>query len=235
MDISIFSVSGPVMIGPSSSHTAGAAKLAYVARKIVAEPFDHVSFGLYGSFAQTYRGHGTDRALVAGALGLKEDDERLANSFSLAEERGLSFDFYETDLPGLHENSVKITFTLENGKKETIIGSSIGGGQIVIRQINGYDVDFDASMPTLLIHHIDQVGVMTSLTSTLSDHNVNIAVMKLSRKTRGGNAFCILETDDLIPDCVIDSLKKVPHILGVERIQIDDDAHGEEEEPCTIH
>lgn len=220
MNISIFSVTGPVMIGPSSSHTAGAAKLARIAREIVSAPFTHVSFGLHGSFAKTYKGHGTDRALVAGSLGFKEDNERLADSFELAKESNLTFDFYETELEGLHENSVKITFTLENGKNRTVIGSSIGGGQIVIRQIDDYEVEFDASSPTLIINHNDKVGVIGNLTRILSENNVNIAVMKLSRKQKGGKAFCILEIDGPISDEVVEEIKNIPNIIGVERIQV---------------
>lgn len=222
MNTSIFSVAGPVMIGPSSSHTAGAAKLARIAREIVAEPFTHVSFGLHGSFAQTYKGHGTDKALVAGALGYKEDDERLAESFHLAKKAGLTYAFHEVLLEGLHENSVKMTFTLLDDSTKTIVGSSIGGGQIIIRQINGYDVDFDASLPTLLVHHHDHVGVITNLTKVLADHSVNIAVMKLSRKARGGKAFCILEIDGCISDEVVEEIRNLPCILEIERIQVGD-------------
>ena len=137
MDISIFEAVGPVMIGPSSSHTAGAAKLARAAITIIDEPISHVSFGLFGSFAKTYKGHGTDLALVAGILGLREDDERLTESFSMAQARNITYDFYETELVDVHENSVLMTFTLADGRIRNIVGSSIGGGQILIRKIDG--------------------------------------------------------------------------------------------------
>ena len=135
MNISIFDVLGPVMIGPSSSHTAGAAKLSEAARLIAKGQISHISFGLHGSFSQTYKGHGTDRALVAGALGLDADDEQLADSFELAAKNGLGFDFYETELENVHENTVKMTLTMNDGSTSEIVGSSIGGGQIMITQI----------------------------------------------------------------------------------------------------
>lgn len=127
MNVSIFSVTGPVMIGPSSSHTAGAARLGRAARLITGRPFKHASFGLHGSFAKTYFGHGTDKALVAGVLGMHQDDSRLAHSFQLAEQIGLTWDFYETELENSHENAVKITLELEDGGTSEIIGSSLGG------------------------------------------------------------------------------------------------------------
>ena len=136
MEISIFKALGPVMIGPSSSHTAGAARIARIARLIAGSDYSRVSFGLCGSFAHTYKGHGTDRALVAGALGFREDDERLSRSFELAEKAGLKFEFYDDEIEGAHENTVRITFYMNDGTTQEIIGSSIGGGQIKICSIN---------------------------------------------------------------------------------------------------
>ena len=141
MELSIFDVLGPVMIGPSSSHTAGAARLSRIAGLIAGNDYKRVRFGLYGSFEKTYRGHGTDRALVAGALGLKENDELLSKSFELAREAGLEWEFYPDDLDGLHENSVRMTFTLADGSEREIIGCSVGGGQIVIRYIDGFETE----------------------------------------------------------------------------------------------
>lgn len=184
MLISIFNVIGPVMIGPSSSHTAGAAKLARIARFIVNKPFIHVSFGLHGSFAKTYRGHGTDRALVAGAIGFHEDDERLADSFTLANIAGLGYDFYETDLEGMHENSVRMTFTMKDGSTSEIIGSSLGGGQIVITRINGFNTEFTAESSALIISQKDKPGVVSDVSQVLAIHNINIAVMKVSRTAK---------------------------------------------------
>lgn len=213
MNISVFDVVGPVMIGPSSSHTAGAARLARVARHIAAQPFTHVSFGLCGSFARTHKGHGTDRALVAGALGIREDDDRLANSFEIAREVGLGFDFYEAELEGLHENTAVILFTLENGGVCEIIGSSVGGGRIMIHRIDGFDVEFDATLPTLLIHQNDRRGVLSGVTAVLAVGGINIGVMKLSRQ--GKMAFCIIETDDRISCEIAQKVSDVRDVLNV--------------------
>lgn len=215
MNMSLFEVTGPVMVGPSSSHTAGAARLALVAKCIAGRPFKHVSFGLHGSFAKTYKGHGTDKALLAGAMGLREDDERLANSFEMAREQGLEYEFYETELDGMHENSVKITFTLDDGKICVVTGSSIGGGQIVIRGIDGFDVELDASLPTLLISQWDQKGIVSEVTRILAEGGLNIGVMKLSRKTKGDVAICIIEMDDAIGASIVEQVQAVNNVLSV--------------------
>ncbi|MEA4986451.1 MAG: L-serine ammonia-lyase, iron-sulfur-dependent subunit beta [Anaerovorax sp.] len=218
MDVSIFEVAGPIMIGPSSSHTAGAAKLARIARQIVGVPFTHVSFGLHGSFAKTYQGHGTDKALVAGALGLKEDDERLRQAFSLAEKEGITFDFYEINLDEMHENSVKMTFFRTDGIESEIIGSSIGGGQIVIRYIDGFETEVTAQSPTLLIRQYDRKGVVSDISTVLANNNINIGIMKLSRLERGQIASTVIETDDVIPQEVVKSLEKLENIISVKSI-----------------
>ncbi len=220
MNISIFKAIGPIMIGPSSSHTAGAARLSRIARLIVEKPFHQVSFGLHGSFAKTYRGHGTDYALVAGALGLYENDERLANSFALAKQAGIGYDFYETELDGMHENTVKMTFYLEDGSSSEIIGSSIGGGQIVITSINGFATEFTAQTTTLIIRQRDEFGVVSKVTSVLADYGINIGIMKVSRTGKGGTAFCIIETDNRIPDDVVARLKEIKQVIAVQVINI---------------
>lgn len=217
------------MIGPSSSHTAGAARLARIARLIVAAPFSHVCFALHGSFAKTYRGHGTDRALVAGALGLREDDERLADSFALARRAGLSWEFTEADLGGMHENSVWMTFTLTDGSRQEITGSSIGGGQIVIRSINGFETEYSAQSSALIIRQYDRPGVVSEVSGVLAGHGINIAVMRVSRSARGETAFCIIETDDWIPREVEATLRELPNIISVRAINLID----REESTCT--
>lgn len=218
MDISVFKSVGPVMIGPSSSHTAGAARLARIARQIVAEPFDHVSFGLHGSFAQTYKGHGTDRALVAGALGLSEDDERIADAFALAEQAGLTWDFHPVELQNVHENSVKMTFSMRDGSRQEIIGSSIGGGQIIICAINGFRTDISAQSSTLVISQNDRRGVISDVSRVLAEVGMNIGAMKVSRIARGETAFCIIETDGAIDDAVAERLRHVNNVLSVRAI-----------------
>ena len=213
MNISIFDVLGPVMIGPSSSHTAGAAKLSKAARMIAGGKISHIAFGLHGSFAQTYKGHGTDRALVAGALGLEADDEHLADSFELAREIGMGFDFYETELENVHENTVKMTLTMEDGHTTQITGSSIGGGQILITQIDGYDMEISLQLPTIVIMQYDRKGIVTEVSGIMSEHDINIANMKLIRREKGEIACCIIETDEIIPSEVEDSIQKSKNII----------------------
>ncbi|WMJ85034.1 L-serine ammonia-lyase, iron-sulfur-dependent subunit beta [Oscillospiraceae bacterium LTW-04] len=220
MDISVFEAVGPVMIGPSSSHTAGAARLARIARTIVAGSFDHVSFGMHGSFAQTYRGHGTDRALVAGVLGFPEDDERISNAFALGEQAGLTWDFHPIELLNVHENSVKMTFFMKDGSRQEIIGSSVGGGQIIICEINGFLTDISAQSSTLVISQNDRRGVISDVSRVLAEVGMNIGTMKVSRHARGETAFCIIETDASIDDAVVARLKQVNNVLSVQAINL---------------
>lgn len=220
MDISIFKVVGPVMIGPSSSHTAGAARLSRAARLIAGGAFSHVSFGLHGSFAKTAQGHGTDRALVAGALGLFEDDERLADAFSLAKKAGIGWDFYETDLGAVHSNSVKMTFSMADGGTQEVVGSSVGGGQIVIVRINGFDTELSAQSNTLVISQYDRPGVISAVTQVLAQSGINIAVMKVSRKLKGERAFCVIETDDEIPRQAVERIRALDNVVTAQAVHM---------------
>jgi len=220
MEISIFDVLGPIMIGPSSSHTAGAAKLAYTARGIVGKPFHKVVFYLHGSFAKTYRGHGTDKALVAGVLGLKQDSEQLSDSFELAAQQGLSYSFEETELEGRHENTVRMVFTTDDGQTHEVTGSSIGGGRIQIVNIDGCEVQISGDSPTLIVTQYDKKGVINAITSVLSGNNINIAVMKLTRQGKGDIATTIIETDDDIPGQVVKLIAMLPHIISAQAISL---------------
>ena len=220
--MNLFDILGPVMVGPSSSHTAGAAKLAYTARKIVGVPFHKVVFYLHGSFAKTYRGHGTDKALVAGALGLKQDSELLSRSFELAEKEGLSYSFVETELEGRHENTVRMVFTMDNGENHEVTGSSIGGGRILIVNIDGCEVEISGDSPTLIVTQYDKRGVINDISSVLSSNNINIAVMKLTRQGKGDIATTIIETDDLISDRVVKLISMLPNIISARAISLKD-------------
>ena len=218
MEISIFEAVGPVMIGPSSSHTAGAARLARMAAELVGQPFTHVEFGLLGSFAKTYMGHGTDVALVAGVLKIKEDDELLKDAFRLAAEQGLTYRFYETELSGAHENTVCITFSMANGKIREVVGSSVGGGQIKICKIDGFPLEMSLNMTTLLVLHRDAKGMIYHITHSLADHEINIATMRLTRQDKGAMACCVIETDSDIPDEVIAELEGLKDVHTVKVI-----------------
>ena len=220
MNISLLDVVGPVMIGPSSSHTAGAAKLAKTARLIFDKPFKKVRFGLGGSFASTYRGHFTDYALVAGALGMSEDDENLAHSFEIAQEQGIEFVFYPTEIPSVYENTARITFVDEVGEEFFIEGASLGGGRILVTNINGLACELTATTPTVIVSQQDVKGVVSDVSTILAFNNINIGVMKVSRTSRGDKAFCVIECDDIIPENVIDELRQVNNVLSVVVVNI---------------
>lgn len=215
---STFDILGPIMIGPSSSHTAGAARLGKVAMEIAGSNFEAVTFYLHGSFAKTYKGHGTDRALVAGILGMEPYDEKLRNSLNIAKENGIKIKFVETDLGYEHPNTVKIVFYKKDGSKIHITGSSIGGGNIVITNINGYNVEFSGVYPTLVIRHIDKKGIISKVTTVLANHDINIATMKVNRKTKGKEASMIIEADHEINSIVIEELQSIKEIINVKAI-----------------
>ncbi len=220
MNISLLDVVGPVMIGPSSSHTAGAAKLAKTARLIYDKPFKKVSFGLGGSFASTYRGHFTDFALVAGALGMSEDDENLGHSFEIAQQQGVEFDFYPTEIPSVYENTARVTFFGEDGEEFFVEGASLGGGRILVTNINGLACELNATMPTVIVQQQDVKGVVSDVTTILAFNNINIGVMKVSRTSRGDKAFCVIECDDIIPENVIEELRQVNNVISVVVVNI---------------
>lgn len=220
MNISLLDVVGPVMIGPSSSHTAGAAKLAKTARLIYDKPFKKVRFGLGGSFASTYRGHFTDYALVAGALGMSEDDERLGQSFEIAEKEGVEFVFYPTEIPSVYENTARITFVSENGDEFFVEGASLGGGRILVTNINGLVCELNATMPTVIVQQQDVKGVVSDVSTILAFNNINIGIMKVSRTSRGDKAFCVIECDDIIPENVIEELRQVNNVISVVVVNI---------------
>lgn len=218
---STFDILGPIMIGPSSSHTAGAARLGKVARDIVGSDFNSVSFYLHGSFADTYRGHGTDKALVAGVLGMQPDDDRLKTSFDVAEKLGIKYEFIPTEIEGAeHPNTVKMVFHMNNGTEETIMGCSIGGGNIVLTEINGFPVELTGQYCVVLIKQLDKKGVLSKITSILADYNINIANMKATRSD-ADEAFLIVECDNYISEEVVEKLRELDVVLTAQAINTD--------------
>jgi len=211
-DFSLFDIIGPSMIGPSSSHTAGATKLGKVAYRIASKEIKSVEFFLHGSFAKTYKGHGTDKALLGGILGFNPDDERIKYSFSLAKEKGIEYSFIESDLGEAHPNTVKIVVTKPNDEKVEILGSSIGGGNIVVSQINGLSLEFTGAYTTLIVSHRDKPGVVAKVTAILAEYSINIAFMRVYRYGRGENAFMVIETDDSIDKSIMSYIDKVDGI-----------------------
>ena len=197
--MNIFDILGPVMVGPSSSHTAGAVRIGLIARKLLGEPPVSAKLLLSGSFAATGSGHGTDRALVAGLLGMQPDDIRVPDSFHLAEEQGLSFSFDTINLKDAHPNTAILRVIGESGNALDVQASSLGGGRVMVNKLDGMEVNFTAESPTLIVHNIDKPGHVAEVTSMLSDTAVNIATMQLYRNRRGEDAVMIIETDQEIP------------------------------------
>lgn len=218
--ISVFDVLGPNMIGPSSSHTAGAARIAYLAQKMIEGPLVRVDFTLYGSFARTYRGHGTDRALLGGIMGFDTDDMRIRDSFRIAEEKGITFCFVpneeETDV---HPNTVDIHMVNAAGQEMTVRGESLGGGKARISRINGVDVDFTGEYSAVIVIQKDRPGVVAHVTKVLSDRGVNIAFMRLFRKAKGEIAYTIVESDGRLPEDMAQKLEDNENVQNVMIIQ----------------
>ncbi len=217
-DYGVFDILGPIMIGPSSSHTAGAARLAKVASIIAGGKIIKVEFLLHGSFAQTYKGHGTDKALVAGILNMDPWDEDLKRSFDIAAEKGIEIKFIETDLGDVHPNTVKFIITKEDGYITEVTGSSIGGGNILVFNIDGQNVEFTGERPTILTQHKDLPGVISKISSILYENNINIANMRVYRSGKGKMATMALETDSLIFENVMSRIKQIEEIENVKFI-----------------
>lgn len=208
---------GPVMVGPSSSHTAGACRLALLARHLLGERPRRVEFGLHGSFAKTGKGHGTHLALVAGILGFTPDDERLKESLSLAEKEDLEVAFKAVELGDVHPNTVRMVL---EGEKEriTVTGSSLGGGLVRIFDLDGFEVRITGAAPTLVIRNVDTPGVVARVARILADDEVNIAYLTVSRKKRGGEAMMSLEVDRPLPEVPLRYLEHLSYILWVRQI-----------------
>ena len=211
--MNVFDILGPIMVGPSSSHTAGAARIAFVARQILGEDVIEAQILLHGSFAQTYKGHGTDKALVGGLLGMYPDDDRIRTSFEVAKQKSLKYTFEPTDLGDVHPNTVKLILTGVSGKAMEITGCSIGGGNIKITNIDDIPVDFSGNNPTLILPHKDQPGVIAAVTKILADKNINIGTMKVFRTDKAHYSIMVLETDELIDDATIKRLGELDSII----------------------
>lgn len=213
--MNIFDIVGPVMVGPSSSHTAGAVRIGFVARKLLGEEVKKAEILLYGSFLATGKGHGTDRALIAGLLGMQPDDERVPFSFEEAKNAGMQFSFGEANLKEAHPNSVVLLLTGESGKKIEIIGASLGGGRMKICKIDGYEANFCAEYPTLIVQNLDQPGCVATVTTMLSERGINIATLQLYRDSRGGDAVMVVECDREVS---LDSIAWLECQPGIDRV-----------------
>ena len=222
----LFDVLGPVMIGPSSSHTAGAAKIGYTAQKLLGDIPVDADIGLYGSFATTGRGHGTDRALVAGLLGLRPDDPRLPDSFGLAREQGMKFSIHPVELRSAHPNTAVLELTGKGGRALTVQASSLGGGRIMVNKLDGIEVNFTGESNTLVVRNQDEFGSVAAVTSILNQLRVNVANMSVHRHKRGGDALMVIETDQHIKPKQVEFISELPGILGVTYYDKEDDEDG---------
>ena len=213
--IDVFDIMGPIMVGPSSSHTAGAVRIGRMARTLLGEQPVKAALYLHGSFAETGVGHGTDKALVAGLLGLATDDMEIPNSFTIAEEQGLKFTFDEIDLRDAHPNSVKMEVEGVSGRRLKVQASSTGGGRIMVDKLDGTRVGFSGDYHTLIVQNMDGQGSLSDVATALALAQVNVANMSLHRSTKGGNVMMIIETDDPIPGYIVELIEKQPGILQV--------------------
>ena len=224
--INIFDMMGPVMVGPSSSHTAGAARIGNMGRTLLGEEVARADIGLHGSFAETGFGHGTDRALLAGLLGMKPDDLRIPNAYDEANRAGMAYSFRTVELRDAHPNTALLELTGKSGKKLTLQAASIGGGAIVVNKIDGIDVNFTGDFNTLIVRNQDESGSVAAITSILSQVHINVANMSVNRHRRGGDALMVIETDQHIKPRQVEFLSELPGILSVTYYDKEDDEDG---------
>lgn len=213
--MNLFDIMGPIMVGPSSSHTAGAARIGRVARSLLGEEPQEAELLLHGSFASTGKGHGTHQALIAGLLGLAPDDPRLPDSFSLAEEMGLHFTFGTCVLRDAHPNSVLIRVTGRSGRSMEMGGASLGGGRVKVFEVDGMECTFSGELPTLVVHNTDRPGCVSHVTIILASTGVNVATLQLNRGRRGGIAVMVIECDKAVPAPVVEEIRALP---GIQRV-----------------
>ena len=213
--MNLFDIVGPVMVGPSSSHTAGAVKIGLISRRLLGEDIKQATIFLHGSFLKTGKGHGTDRAIVAGLLGMECDDIRIPDSFKLAEDGGLEFTFQGADLGDVHPNTAKLELLGVTCKRIEVAASSLGGGRIQVCELDGAKVRFSGEYDTLIVRNIDKPGLVNEVTGMLGQQGVNIATMQLYRENRGGTAIMIIECDDRVSCDTIDFLEKQDGIISV--------------------
>lgn len=228
MHLTIFDIMGPIMVGPSSSHTAGAVRIGRITRKLLGQPPVQAELLLHGSFAATGKGHGTDKGLVAGLLGLQPDDPGIPRAFLLAEQSGMRVHVGNIVLRGAHPNSVLLRVASDGGRKLEVTASSLGGGRVRVNAIDGLEASFSAEKTTLIIRNEDKPGAVAEVTAILSRRKVNIATMQLYRDMRGGLAVMVLESDQAVSEEAIQELRGCPGIVQVVYLDMEaDEPQGE--------
>jgi len=213
--MNVFDIIGPIMIGPSSSHTAGAVRLGRVAWKILGEIPVKAEIDLAGSFAQTYKGHGTDKALIAGIMGMDSYDDNIRCSLEIADKKGIVYEFRKADMPGVHPNTARIHVYGKNGNEAVIEGASVGGGNILVDKVNGMDVAFTGQYNTIMVRHYDRPGAIAAVTNFMAYSDVNIGNFRLSRLKKGGEAIMTIEIDGNPPEKLMEQLEMLPHVIQV--------------------
>lgn len=214
-----FDIIGPVMIGPSSSHTAGAVRIGRVARALLEQEPVRAEIALHGSFAKTYKGHGTDKALIAGILGLAPDDGRIRFSPRLAREQGLAVKLSESELEGAHPNTALVSLWGAGGRAVSVQAASVGGGSILVSRVNGMEVQFTGQYTTLIVLHRDAPGTIAAVTELLAAQGVNICNFRLARSQKGGAAVMTIETDGSFGAGLNDAIGQVPNVLSSTLLQ----------------
>ncbi|MEI2663930.1 L-serine ammonia-lyase, iron-sulfur-dependent subunit beta [Rossellomorea sp. LJF3] len=214
---SVFDIIGPVMIGPSSSHTAGAARIGRIARNLFRREPKWATISFYGSFAKTYKGHGTDVAIVGGILDYDTYDERIIESINVAKGKGIKIKFQEEDAITDHPNTARIRMGDDQGEIE-LVGISIGGGKVEIIELNGFELKLSGHHPAILVVHDDRFGAIASVSNVIAKHQLNIGHMDVSRKEKGQMALMTIEVDQPIDEAVINELTSLPNITQVTRI-----------------
>ena len=207
--MNVFDILGPVMIGPSSSHTAGAARIGRITRTLLGAPAVKADILLHGSFAKTYKGHGTDKALIAGIMGMATDDVRIRQAPELAKEAGLEVHISTGDIDGAHPNTAKVTLTDANGRQVSLLGSSIGGGNILVTEVN----------TTLIVLHKDAPGTIAAVTEVMAEEGINICNFRLSRQKKGGEAVMTIELDGKPSPEINKKINTLPNIYSSTMLQ----------------
>lgn len=216
---SVFDIIGPVMVGPSSSHTAGAARIGRVARKLFGRQPKQAEITFYGSFAKTYKGHGSDVATVAGILDFDTFDLRLKDSLQIAKDLGVDVVIRTSDILTEHPNTSRIVLSDEDQQVE-VVGVSIGGGKIEVIEINGFSVQLGFDTPTLMVLHEDRFGMIAGVAKVLTQHRINVGHMEVSRHGRGSRALMAIETDAIVSPQILDEIKQIPSILDVSLLSL---------------
>lgn len=216
--VSLLDIIGPVMVGPSSSHTAGACRLGLLARGLVGGTPQRAKIELHGSFARTGEGHGTDKAIVAGLMGFRPDDDRIREALHIAEREGLDYRFEKTTLDEeAHPNTVRIS--LERADRTAVMmGSSLGAGRVLVTQIDGYPVEVSGNYNTIVLVAEDTKGSVARIALLLAEHDLNIATLRLTRKKKGGDAFMVIELDSYPDETVRDDIRALPWVRWAFRL-----------------